>query len=171
VSFTQSPVANATYSTSGNVVTFTNSSTGGTSYSWDFGDFTNSSATSPVHAYAANGAYTAVLTATNGSCSDEYSIEIVISVSLEELSGLSDVVVYPNPTSSNANISFQNENAQQAVIQLFNQVGQLIEENTFLLDNGKNTLLVETSHLENGIYTISMNTENGKIIRKLILQK
>ena len=170
-SFTQSPVANATYTTSGNVVTFTNTSTGGTTYSWDFGDFTNSTASNPVHAYAANGAYTAILTATNGTCSDEYSIEIVISVSLEELSGLSEVIVYPNPTNSNANISFNNESAQNATIQLYNQVGQLIEDKTFELEIGHNTFVVETSHLENGLYTISMNTENGKVIRKLILQK
>ncbi|MEN9443788.1 MAG: hypothetical protein RIS47_678 [Bacteroidota bacterium] len=47
------------------VVTFTNATTGASSYSWNFGDATTASTeVSPVHTYAAAGTYTVVLTAT-----------------------------------------------------------------------------------------------------------
>lgn len=59
------PTAGFTYSAAGNEVTFTNTSTGATSYSWDFGDASSSTQANPVHTYANNGSYTVVLSATN----------------------------------------------------------------------------------------------------------
>ncbi len=67
------PVASFTVSPSLTVctaqpVTFTNTSAGGISYSWDFGDNTGSTAQNPPpHTYASPGTYTVVLTVSNGS--------------------------------------------------------------------------------------------------------
>lgn len=46
-------------------VTFTNLSSGATSYLWNFGDSQTSTATSPTHTYAQPGTYTVTLTATS----------------------------------------------------------------------------------------------------------
>lgn len=43
-------------------ITFTNNSTYGISYTWDFGDNTTSTSTAPVHTYAAAGTYNVTLT-------------------------------------------------------------------------------------------------------------
>lgn len=59
------PTAGFTASSAGNTVTFTNTSTNATSYLWEFSDNTTSTEVSPVHTFAADGNYTAVLTATN----------------------------------------------------------------------------------------------------------
>lgn len=59
-------VANFTYSGAGlapATVTFTNSSTGATSYQWDFGDNSTSTSSSPSHNYMQGGVYTVRLTA------------------------------------------------------------------------------------------------------------
>ncbi|MEZ5359993.1 MAG: PKD domain-containing protein [Candidatus Zixiibacteriota bacterium] len=52
-------------------VAFTNSSTGATSYSWNFGDGGTSTQTNPSHTYTAAGTYTVTLTATNACGSDD----------------------------------------------------------------------------------------------------
>lgn len=52
-------------------VTFTNSSTGATSYSWNFGDGGTSTAANPTHQYTSAGTYTVTLTATNACGSDD----------------------------------------------------------------------------------------------------
>ncbi len=52
-------------------VSFTNSSSGATSYSWNFGDGGSSTATNPSHTYTAAGTYTVTLTATNACGSDQ----------------------------------------------------------------------------------------------------
>lgn len=59
--------------------TFTNSSTGATTYLWDFGDGNTSTEVSPTHVYATHGIYTVTLTATNeANLSSELSKNIDI---------------------------------------------------------------------------------------------
>ncbi len=59
------PIPGFTFSNNGLVVTFTNTTSNATSFSWNFGDGTTSTVTSPVHTYAVGGTYNVVLTATN----------------------------------------------------------------------------------------------------------
>ncbi|MFN8393723.1 MAG: PKD domain-containing protein [Bacteroidia bacterium] len=71
------PVAGFTFVVSApQQLTFTNTSTNGVSYSWNFGDGTTSTATNPVktytQAFANNGNFTICLTATNGCGSNTY---------------------------------------------------------------------------------------------------
>ena len=81
------PVANFSASpTSGTpplAVTFTNSSTNATSYSWDFnGDgITNSTAPNPAHTYATAGTYTVILAATGPGGTNEKTQSGYITVS------------------------------------------------------------------------------------------
>ncbi len=51
-------------------VSFTNSSTGATSYSWNFGDTQTSTATNPTHPYSTPGTFTVTLIASNGTTTD-----------------------------------------------------------------------------------------------------
>lgn len=80
------PEASFTASTttlcSGNAVTFTNTSTNGTSYSWTFAGGTpaTSTATNPIVTYATPGTYNVTLTATNATGSDTETITGMITV-------------------------------------------------------------------------------------------
>ena len=58
------PNAGFTTAQNGTVVTFTNTTTGGDTYLWDFGDGTTSTAANPVHTYA-GGPFIVTLSATN----------------------------------------------------------------------------------------------------------
>ncbi|HWY98588.1 MAG TPA: PKD domain-containing protein, partial [Bacteroidia bacterium] len=61
-------------------VTFTNTSTGGGVYSWNFGDGGTSATPSPIYVYSYNGVYYCTLTATNDSgCISNHSDSIVIT--------------------------------------------------------------------------------------------
>lgn len=75
------PAASYTYVDNGSgIFSFTNTSTGATQYQWSFGDGNNSSATSPTHAFAANGFYNVVLTAyTSTNCISTYNTVIFVS--------------------------------------------------------------------------------------------
>lgn len=56
-------------------VNFTNSSTNGGSFTWDFGDGTNSTASNPSHTYTAYGDYTVTLTADGGTCGSDIEVK------------------------------------------------------------------------------------------------
>lgn len=59
---------------------FINTSKGGVTYAWDFGDGFTSNAFNPIHTYAATGSYTVSLTVTNGGCSHTYlqTVRVII---------------------------------------------------------------------------------------------
>jgi PKD repeat protein len=63
----------------GEAIPFTNTSTGGTSYAWDFGDASNATASNPSHAYNAVGTYTVTLiVSSTGGCADTVTQTIMV---------------------------------------------------------------------------------------------
>ncbi len=78
----ESPMANFTYISNGTEVTFTNTSSGSDTYSWQFGDGSTSSEESPTHTYSSAGDYIVVLTASNPNCPDHTKND-TISLTLE----------------------------------------------------------------------------------------
>ncbi len=166
ITFTATPTAAGSFTTAGNVVTFTNTSTGAASYSWDFGDFTNSSATAPAHAYAANGAYTVTLTAINGNCSSTATFEISIEVGMEEASAL-NFTVYPNPASAQVLVAF--DNTSEGSIQILDAMGRTIYTEK-LTAIGSIALPVDVSQLADGTYTIQVINANQVGIKRLVIR-
>jgi hypothetical protein len=76
------PTANFTYAGEGlapSTVTFTNSSTNATSYSWDFGDNSTSTLTNPTHTYRVGGVFTVKLTATGAGGTNSTSKTVNIT--------------------------------------------------------------------------------------------
>jgi hypothetical protein len=170
VTFTQTPSAQGAYTTSGNVATFTNTSTGATGYSWDFGDFTNSSAAAPVHAFASNGDYSVVLTAINGNCTDTTVLTVAITVSVEELIGLGNINVYPNPASESITVSFDNQLGNSIEISLVDALGRSVASET-IQSLGLNELGLNLSTISNGMYTLKLTSNNNIVTRKVIVRK
>lgn len=73
------PVANFTFETNNLTGTFTNTSTNGSSYAWDFGDSSGTSTDeSPVYTFTQEGTYTVTLTATNNGLSDEFTSDVTV---------------------------------------------------------------------------------------------
>lgn len=82
------PEASFTAVVDGADVTLTNTSTGqNNTYSWSFGDGTNSSVESPTKTYTTAGDFTITLTATNDGGSDEASETITISAGAVDTDG------------------------------------------------------------------------------------
>jgi PKD repeat protein len=75
-SFTVAPPASCV---TGNSFAFSNTSTGGTSYTWTFGDGNTSSLTSPNHTYTTTGTYPIKLVVTSGNgCKDSTTQTITV---------------------------------------------------------------------------------------------
>ena len=101
------PLANYTASNAticaGQNVTFTNSSTGATSYAWSFqgGSPATSTATNPTVTYVTPGTYTVALTATNAAGSTTHNSTVQVndcSSGISEIQHL-EVSLHPNPFS------------------------------------------------------------------------
>ena len=90
-------VAQFTSLANGGDVSFTNTSSNGVTYLWNFGDGNTSTLANPIHTYTASGTYQVMLVAMNACNSDTvYHDQVVVVTSVEE--NLSDnIEIYPNP--------------------------------------------------------------------------
>ena len=71
------PTAGFTYVKDGNTVTFTNTSSNATMYSWDFGDGNTSMEENPVHTYTGDGDYTVTLTASDDNAQSDQTSDVI----------------------------------------------------------------------------------------------
>jgi|GEM_PF-1333689 len=89
-------------------ILLTNSSLEATSYSWDFGDGSNSSEANPSHEYITGGTYTVVLTATNDYGSATNSQQVLIQSSSQQQLPTASFNVGNNGCTATCTVSFTN---------------------------------------------------------------
>lgn len=82
-------------------------------------------------------------------------------------------VVYPNPASQNANISFNIVENNTVTINIYDILGNLVSSlnkgNEF--EKGNHTVNLNTSNLSSGIYTVSLEVNGAKETKKLIINQ
>ena len=159
-----------------------NTSTGsGLSYSWDFGDGNTSTVAYPTHTYASVGNYLICLTVADGNgCSDTYCDTIVIVVkaagttlnvlapgqvvSVEEVSLMNEVSVYPNPTHGTFRLSVNASGNMNVLVNISNLAGQVLDQQNIQMNTGANEIIFNQSQLANGIYLVNViNEKSGEV--------
>ena len=92
---------------------FNNTSDGGQTFLWNFGDGTTSTEISPSHLYTTPGSYTVKLTAVDpNTCNKQDSTQITIQIFGKPQAGYT---VAPQPPTTNTAITFTNEASQDAI--------------------------------------------------------
>jgi PKD repeat protein len=144
---TAAAVASFTTSPVGYNVTFTNTSTNGVSYFWDFGDGTTSTQTSPSHTYGSNLNYNVMLITTNDCGSDTaYASVDLTTVSINELDNGGYLQVYPNPVKGYVTLTIQDAVADK--VELFDVMGRSLATYTKVTEK----LSVDMSQFGAGVY-------------------
>lgn len=144
---TAAPVAGFTSVPAGYTVTFTNTSTNGTSYFWDFGDGATSTQTSPSHTYGSNLSYNVMLITTNECSSDTaYSIVDLTTVSISELENGGSMQVFPNPAKGQITLSISKAVADR--VELLDVTGRILASFSQVTDN----INVDISKYVSGVY-------------------
>ncbi|HEY0031495.1 MAG TPA: T9SS type A sorting domain-containing protein [Bacteroidia bacterium] len=160
-------VASFTQNTSGSpLIAFTSTSTGATTYSWDFGDGSAADITAnPSHTYAP-GIYTVVLTIT-GPCNTTTSSQTVtiLSTDINASVAAAGLSVYPNP--SNGLFTVELNAAQKASIQVYNVVGKLVYSAE--ASSAKNN--IDLSTLAPGVYSLRVISENSSAVKQITITK
>ena len=116
-------------------------------------------------------------TFTSGGGSNIYLDDINIGdyqVGIDDFSNIASFSVYPNPTSSSAQISFNlTQNVDNLSIKVRNAVGQEVTSiiNGQSFSSGQYTLKIdEQRKLSSGIYFVEFNADNNVKVQKLIVQ-
>jgi len=161
------PLPDAAFSstTVGLTAIFTNTSTNGSSYLWDFGDGNTSTDFSPTHVYETAATYSVTLTVTNDCGTDTFGpvSASVLNVSIEE-NELASVSLFPNPTNGAFNVTMNNMGADASVITVIDVTGK-----TVMVKNvpaGENQVTLDATGFASGIYSVKItNGLFSKVIR------
>ena len=106
----------------------------------------------------------------NGLYSSIYScINECVNVSVNEI-GLNNFVIYPNPSQDIFNLEFSSNNINLIDIKITNLVGEIIYSNILNKFSGTYNQSIDLRMYSKGVYLFELNTENGSIYKKLILQ-
>jgi gliding motility-associated-like protein len=112
-------------------VSFTNGSVGASSYSWNFGNGTGSSAQNPSATYATGGTYVITLTASNGSCASTYTMTLFVD---QAISLTVPNVFTPNGDNINDEFGFVASGITELSCDIYNRWGQKVKTLTSATD-------------------------------------
>lgn len=157
---TNKPTADFNY-TGSSTINFTNTSTNGVTYSWDFGDGNTSTIQNPTNTYTTTGNYTVELTTYSAdTCFTDISSQIInVTVTgLETHNSNKNLTIYPNPASDFIEIKTDfNYNS----VSILDNTGKKVKQFTA---NSK----IDIRDLSNGIYFIQLSGEENSIVRKFV---
>ncbi|MEL6868012.1 MAG: PKD domain-containing protein, partial [Bacteroidota bacterium] len=137
-------------------VNFNNTSLGGNSYVWDFGDGNFSTNENPVHIYESPDLYTVTLTVTNDCGANTFTetLEIIVS-NLEEISEINTFSIFPNPTASASfTLALRGKPLDNLRYQVFNVIGQELDREQLDFKSGNLVQQFDYQSLAKGVYII-----------------
>ena len=142
---------------------FINQSTGATEYFWDFGDGTQTNTEHPQHTLIPDNSYNILLRASNADCIDEYHKTIDLSTDIPSINPSLNLTIYTD--NMNIYISFNDSKQQDAMVTLYNILGQeLLRKN--ISTNGTHTLSpVDHSNF----YLVKIDANGTSIEKKVFL--
>jgi hypothetical protein len=135
-------------------------------WSWDFGDGTMSSDTSPVHSYPKKGTYVVCLTVSNTNGSNTICDTLKIGTSATESQQQTEISVYPNPAKNQVLFIMNDYYPQNGRLNLYDNLGRL--QKSKKISQGWNDLNVQ--ELPRGLYYYEVQDDGRQVYRgKLVL--
>ena len=153
--------AQFTFNQAGANVNFTNSSTNGSSYLWNFGDGTTSISTNPSHTYTTSGNYNVMLITTNNCNSDTVYQNVVIVITGVEENSLGNIEIYPNPARDYISIKLNNTAIDQIALT------DVIGKELLRINSMKPIVNIDLTPYRDGVYFIRLISGNKAINHRI----
>lgn len=157
--------AGFTFSIDELLVNFTNTSTGASSYEWDFGDGNTSQEENPANTYALAGTYSVSLKASEGS-DENTDVQDVTVTSTVGIDGarMDAQLIYPNPSSGVLTIRLDKD-AGISSIRIFTTGGSLIHSMEI---EGKSNQQLNMDSYKSGTYILQVKNQHGSYQQKIV---
>jgi PKD domain len=134
---------------------------------WTFGDGETSTEVHPIHTYLTAGVYQVCLTVSNVHGTNTHCKTLYVGVTpTENLTLQSQIKVFPNPFQGHLRVTIENEMLDGATLLLYNQLGQLVQQEQMQL--GINPLATE--RLTTGAYYWLVRSE-GMVVKSGMVVK
>lgn len=83
-----------------------------------------------------------------------------IVVGIDEVSGLNDVVLFPNPADGEINVNFSLVQAQKVELTVMDLSGKEIKSTVINANVGENLILIDSSEFATGVYLIQLKSDS-----------
>lgn len=106
----------------------------------------------------------------NASKSNTGSIVFNTPLAIQNMASVNSLNIFPNPTRGMFNLSMNLNKQQTIVVKIYDDLGQLIEQQNYAKQNGIMVQQYDMSTYAKGIYTIQVITNDGVTYRRVIMQ-
>ncbi len=164
--------ATASFTVSGSAPTFTfnNTSTGATSYEWDFGDGSPiSNAVSPTHTYTSTGSFIVTLSAYGVCGVSKFYFSVFVpntGISDPEVQAGFLVNLFPNPAQDMVTVTYNGTAQTETSLKIFDMNGKVVLTEMVSQPGTEFSKTLDLQHLMPGVYNLSMETADGIIAVK-----
>lgn len=83
---------------------------------------------------------------------------------------LESMNIYPNPAVNNFYVAISSTENASATVSVFNMMGQLVYNESVVLNEGANLINVNANALNAGVYMVNVKTDKGTATQKLIVR-
>lgn len=90
--------------------------------------------------------------------------------SLNELSSINGLSIYPNPVDAELSVSFSVQSAQEVVLTVQDVSGKAIQKSGVQANEGSNLVLMDTQNLASGIYFIEVTTAGSRQVKQFVVK-
>ena len=143
-------------------------SVGAVSYDWDFGDGNTGTGQNTSHIYTTNGTYQVKLVVGSACGSDSITETVVVEgIGLEESLLNNSLQIYPNPASTQVEISFDREGST-AEIMLLDLSGKELLSREINQVADQYSGMIDISNLADGVYMLQIRDGETLVNRRLI---
>lgn len=165
------PVANFDFDLTSDLnVDFDQTATGGTSYSWDFGDGSSAAAgASPSHQYSDEGTYTVELTVTNDCGTDVVTKDVEVRfVGINYVDANFNISVVPNPNEGLFYLNINTDKNENGMLTAYDMSGKVVYQEAIDIVTGRKA--INLSNIAQGVYMLELKTNKARKIEKLVIK-
>ena len=149
-------------------VSFTNTSQNGTEYYWDFDSLGTSYSEDTLFTFPENGPFEVTLQVINVCDTVEITkLVFVTLVGIEELEGIPEIKIGPNPTTNTVHIYSRKEESLYGIFNLTDLQGKIllsVEGET----RPEQALILNLESLQTGMYIIHAQTNKGMFSTRIL---
>jgi len=155
------PVSDFSYTVSGLIVDFSDSSSNADSWLWIFGGAGTSNAQNTSITFGQAGTYDVCQIVTNNCGNDTQCDSVTVTtVGIEELAGKNNILFYPNPAKDAINVRLLLKTSYKVKLSILNDLGQEVWSSGQKLDTGQHEINIKTHNLTKGIYFVKIHLNN-----------